>query len=144
MHWLDFALFLPNPRLTLSCAMSRTEQRLAVLVRRIDGGGLVIHHYLLCESSGVMLSQELPLADTEGGSSTLINSFHFQVIMFSDLESDYVNPIDLANKLNQVRTVVLHATLPSPLRTSLSFPRTRHMLSLAFSSSFLANGLLLL
>lgn len=25
-----------------------------------------------------------------------------QIIMFSDLESDYVNPIDLCNKLNQV------------------------------------------
>jgi len=64
--------------------------------------------------------------------------------MFSDLESDYVNPIDLANKLNQVRAVVLHATPSSPLRNSLSFPRTRHTLSLAFSSSFLGNGLLLL
>lgn len=25
--------------------------------------------------------------------------------MFSDLECDYINPIDLCNKLNQVRTV---------------------------------------
>lgn len=32
-------------------------------------------------------------------------SFHalFQIIMFSDLECDYINPIDLCNKLNQVR-----------------------------------------
>ena len=27
----------------------------------------------------------------------------FQIIMFSDLECDYINPIDLCNKLNQVR-----------------------------------------
>ncbi|RUS23355.1 cornichon protein-domain-containing protein [Endogone sp. FLAS-F59071] len=27
----------------------------------------------------------------------------FFVIMFSDLECDYINPIDLCNKLNQVR-----------------------------------------
>jgi hypothetical protein len=26
-----------------------------------------------------------------------------QIIMFSDLECDYINPIDLCNKLNQVR-----------------------------------------
>ena len=25
------------------------------------------------------------------------------MIMFSDLESDYINPVDLCNKLNQVR-----------------------------------------
>ena len=28
-----------------------------------------------------------------------------QIIMFSDLECDYINPIDLCNKLNQVRTI---------------------------------------
>ncbi|KAJ3575062.1 hypothetical protein NP233_g1340 [Leucocoprinus birnbaumii] len=27
--------------------------------------------------------------------------FIFQVIMYSDLESDYINPIDLCNKINQ-------------------------------------------
>jgi protein cornichon len=27
-----------------------------------------------------------------------------QIIMFSDLECDYINPIDLCNKLNQVLT----------------------------------------
>lgn len=29
---------------------------------------------------------------------------HAQIIMFSDLECDYINPIDLCNKLNQVCT----------------------------------------
>ena len=33
-----------------------------------------------------------------------------QIIMFSDLECDYINPIDLCNKLNQV------FTFPSLLR----------------------------
>jgi peptidoglycan biosynthesis protein MviN/MurJ (putative lipid II flippase) len=28
---------------------------------------------------------------------------NLQIIMFSDLECDYINPIDLCNKLNQVR-----------------------------------------
>lgn len=28
-----------------------------------------------------------------------------QIIMFSDLECDYINPIDLCNKLNQVRVL---------------------------------------
>ena len=28
-----------------------------------------------------------------------------QIIMFSDLECDYINPIDLCNKLNQVRAL---------------------------------------
>jgi len=55
--------------------MSRTERRLAILVRRIDGGRLAIHYCLLCESSSVMLSQELPLADTEGGGLILIDFF---------------------------------------------------------------------
>ena len=32
-----------------------------------------------------------------------------QIIMFSDLECDYINPIDLCNKLNQV-----HSPLRSP------------------------------
>jgi hypothetical protein len=29
---------------------------------------------------------------------------HSQIIMFSDLECDYINPIDLCNKLNAVRS----------------------------------------
>ena len=39
-------------------------------------------------------------------------SFRTQIIMFSDLECDYINPIDLCNKLNQVRPP------PAPLVTS--------------------------
>lgn len=33
----------------------------------------------------------------------------FQIIMYSDLESDYINPIDFCNKLNQV----CHSSIPS-------------------------------
>jgi len=49
-----------------------------------------------------------------------------QIIMFSDLECDYINPIDLCNKLNQVRT---HSPLSIPLLTQylwrcLVFPTT--------------------
>jgi hypothetical protein len=35
-----------------------------------------------------------------------------QVIMFSDLECDYINPIDLCNKLNQVCGFLLLLCLP--------------------------------
>src|SRR6267154_6872683 len=41
---------------------------------------------------------------------------HTQIIMFSDLECDYINPIDLCNKLNQVRSPINsfgHSTLPN-------------------------------
>jgi hypothetical protein len=34
-----------------------------------------------------------------------------QIIMFSDLECDYINPIDLCNKLNQVRPRALRCDL---------------------------------
>jgi len=33
--------------------------------------------------------------------------FILQIIMFSDLECDYINPIDLCNKLNQVGSLLL-------------------------------------
>jgi protein cornichon len=32
----------------------------------------------------------------------LLFAMVFFIIMFSDLESDYINPIDLCNRLNQV------------------------------------------
>lgn len=37
---------------------------------------------------------------------------HLQIIMFSDLECDYINPIDLCNKLNQVRSRFAFSTSP--------------------------------
>jgi len=41
------------------------------------------------------------------------NGFLFpaaQIIMFSDLECDYINPIDLCNRLNQVRGTLISST----------------------------------
>ena len=81
--------------------------------------------------------------------NTLSNSN--QIIMFSDLECDYINPIDLCNKLNQVRESFLfiwfangthfrasvcstrkhHTRIPRtalpPLRAMDSFPTKRSL-----------------
>lgn len=62
--------------------------------------------------------------------------------MFSDLECDYINPIDLCNKLNQVRTLPLHMTIDSHTSLlSLSYLRTLRTLSLLSSSLSPVNGL---
>ena len=37
---------------------------------------------------------------------------HVQIIMFSDLECDYINPIDLCNKLNQVSVFLIALCSP--------------------------------
>nr|KAJ3420797.1 hypothetical protein HK105_005253 [Polyrhizophydium stewartii] len=46
-------------------------------------------------------------------SAVLLFGMVFFIIMFSDLESDYINPIDLCNKLNQfvMPEHILHAVL---------------------------------
>ncbi|CAO1633303.1 unnamed protein product [Sympodiomycopsis kandeliae] len=43
----------------------------------------------------------------------LLFTMVFYIIMFSDLECDYINPIDLCNKLNQftLPEMIAHATL---------------------------------
>lgn len=49
-----------------------------------------------------------------------------QIIMFSDLECDYINPIDLCNKLNQVGRA-MHFGVDEPrtlIRSSSFFPLT--------------------
>lgn len=58
--------------------------------------------------------------------------------MFSDLEVDYVNPIDLCNKLNQVlyQSLWLHWLI-----SSLSFLKWLHIYSLQSCFSSLDNGL---
>ena len=73
-----------------------------------------------------------------------------QIIMFSDLECDYINPIDLCNKLNQVRTHTAFFlssidTAPFALpvysgNVSLCYLRTLPTPSCRCSSSSLANG----
>lgn len=73
-----------------------------------------------------------------------------QIIMFSDLECDYINPIDLCNKLNQVR---IHFRLftPSADTTTVALPAYSDNISLCYlrtsptpschcSSSSLVNG----
>lgn len=68
--------------------------------------------------------------------------FGLQIIMFSDLECDYINPIDLCNKLNQVRLTWndLRVTL-SDTRPLSSFSRkTSPMHSSRHSSSSRVNG----
>jgi hypothetical protein len=50
--------------------------------------------------------------------------------MFSDLECDYINPIDLCNKLNQVRLFFPLSSLDrgfDAFSQSLSSPRTLPM-----------------
>jgi hypothetical protein len=42
--------------------------------------------------------------------------------MFSDLECDYINPIDLCNKLNQVRTKYRERQSVSLMERNLSYP----------------------
>lgn len=37
--------------------------------------------------------------------TSMFRLFAWQIIMYSDLESDYINPIDFCNKLNQVRSL---------------------------------------
>ncbi len=64
--------------------------RLAFPLRRAHGSRVIVHHGFLRAS---FFSQFVKL----------IVFLLRQIIMFSDLECDYINPIDLCNKLNQVR-----------------------------------------
>ena len=64
--------------------------RLALPLRSAHGCRVTVHHGFLCAS---FVSSCLKL----------IVFLLRQIIMFSDLECDYINPIDLCNKLNQVR-----------------------------------------
>ncbi len=64
--------------------------RLAFLVRSTHGCRIIVYHGFL--RAFFVSSFVKP------------NNFLLrQIIMFSDLECDYINPIDLCNKLNQVR-----------------------------------------
>ena len=65
---------------------------MAVSLRRVDGGRSPVHDGFLCE----------PLSSLRNYVKSSRNFFNTQIIMFSDLECDYINPIDLCNKLNQV------------------------------------------
>ena len=79
----------------------RTVNSLVVPLCRLYGGCPLVLHGLFRTSTPIKL--ELPprsprrrlVADGSRG-------FSSQIIMFSDLECDYINPIDLCNKLNTV------------------------------------------
>ena len=60
-----------------------------------------------------------------------------KVIMFSDLESDYINPIDLCNKLNQVRGRCISF---QPLLTLLQFVIPEHGAHAFLTLLFLLSG----
>ena len=64
--------------------------RLALPLRGAHGRRIIVHHGIL---RACFVFQFLKL----------IVFLLRQIIMFSDLECDYINPIDLCNKLNQVR-----------------------------------------
>lgn len=58
-----------------------------------------------------VLRQSYFLALVDGGFSSVGRNCNLcQIIMFSDLECDYINPIDLCNKLNQVSLSALCTT----------------------------------
>jgi len=67
--------------------------------------------------------------------------YSYQIIMFSDLECDYINPIDLCNKLNQVCIFrYLFCIDTSVPYLSLFCRKTLRTPSSLFFSSSLANG----
>ncbi|GAC76148.1 ER vesicle integral membrane protein [Moesziomyces antarcticus T-34] len=64
-------------------------------------------------------------------SAVLLFTMVFFIIMFSDLECDYINPIDLCNKLNQVCSRLNHASILSP-STLITLPLGRTATWVAF------------
>ena len=57
--------------------------------------------------------------------------------MFSDLECDYINPIDLCNKLNQVRKLKLQ---PSSKLTAIKFVLPENIAHAFLALLFLLSG----
>ena len=87
------------------------SNRLVILVRSPHGCSAPVLHGLFCAY----------LAFTRSFRSCLLP----QIIMFSDLECDYINPIDLCNKLNQVScTQALWSLTYARILHSLSCPKT--------------------
>ena len=75
------------------------DDRLAILVRSPGSGGIALLHGLLCMLHPQMTWQRALIFSCV----IFLVLAAVQIIMFSDLECDYINPIDLCNKLNQVR-----------------------------------------
>ncbi|KAI3479169.1 hypothetical protein L1887_58872 [Cichorium endivia] len=89
-------------------------------------GGPALHHGLLrtypCQAAVLSVSPEAKLTSALAQNAPLLH--HPQIIMFSDLECDYINPIDLCNKLNQVCSRLHHASILSP-STLITLPLGR-------------------
>jgi hypothetical protein len=75
------------------------DDRLAILVRSPGSGGIALLHGLLRMLHPQMTWQRALIFSCV----IFLVLAVVQIIMFSDLECDYINPIDLCNKLNQVR-----------------------------------------
>jgi hypothetical protein len=91
--------------------MLRCTNRLAVPICSPHGCSASVLHGLFCAY----------LAFAQSFRSCLL----LQIIMFSDLECDYINPIDLCNKLNQVScTRALWSLTYARILYSLSCPKT--------------------
>lgn len=78
--------------------------RLVVLVLCANGGWFTLHDGFLRQSSSYL--------NTHSPTDSLTHFSLSQIIMFSDLECDYINPIDLCNKLNQVSLSTLSMIHP--------------------------------
>src|SRR5712671_1948868 len=105
--------------MTYSC---HSPYRLAFSLCGAHGCGVVVHYGFLRASLFSIIHITFDLAP---GCFT-------QIIMFSDLECDYINPIDLCNKLNQVNLPSFSDTgflVLIPPVSSLSSPRTSPTLS---------------
>ena len=84
--------------------------RMAVPLLGAHGGGTVVHYGLLRACNLCMEQPNCRL--TLSHRRSLPPRLHAQIIMFSDLECDYINPIDLCNKLNQVRIPLSRQSQP--------------------------------
>jgi hypothetical protein len=91
------------------------------------GGGSAVHDSVFCTQAFLMGVVYVVVS----------NLIRLQIIMFSDLEVDYINPIDLCNQLNQVRAsqafladtfVHLISTVHPTRKWSTSFPNAAHAL----------------
>jgi len=92
------------------CAVSVSSRLVFPLRVAIDWRAL-IYHGLFCEFFFRLTprSQMRPLNIILKWSANFIA----QLVMYSDLESDYINPIDLCNKINQVfsDTLLIYITI---------------------------------
>lgn len=95
------------------------------------GGRSDVYVCVLCESLSHSL-RSVSRADDGAGP--------WQIIMFSDLETDYINPIDFCNKMNKVRCNSLALRQRAYIHRSLCCQREPRTLSSRCSSYSLGIG----